>query len=120
MKGLILYIISFLLKRIFLTVAICYNSIFLLLTFRFKDFDEYFFNLAIGNDQIGNVAGKYLFNHVLIKEDINQFGNPDETISSVIGKNKKKKNLTFLGKKLDFILNLFESNHSIKSIEHDE
>jgi 8-oxo-dGTP diphosphatase len=45
------------------------------------------------------------------------FGNPDETISSAIGRAKLSNKLTFVGKALDFFLNLIDKNHSIKSIE---
>ena len=59
------------------------------------------FDLAHSIDQTGNVICERLFNHILIKSRIHRFGNPDETISSVLGKNKVINNLAFLGKGLD-------------------
>ena len=49
-----------------------------------------------------------------------KFGNPDETISSVIGKNKRANALTKTGRALSFLLDWVDSNHSLKSIEDDE
>lgn len=68
-------------------------------------------------DQLGNVVCATLFNLVLIKTGTSKFGDPDETISSVIGKAKLSNRLTFVGNALDFFLNLIDKNHSIKSIE---
>lgn len=64
---------------------------------------------------MGNVVCDKLFDLTLVKG--HYFGNEDETISSAIGRAKLNNDLTFTGKILDSILNLFENNHSIKSIE---
>jgi hypothetical protein len=72
-------------------------------------------------DQLGNVAGGELFNHTLIElTSSDKFGKEDETISSVLGKNKVANKLTWLGKKLDYILDRLDPGHSIKHIEADE
>lgn len=76
--------------------------------------------MAYSKDQHGNVMARDLFNYALIKDNSLSFGDPDETISSVLGKNKIKDNLTSVGKRLDYILNRLDNNHSINSIEHDE
>jgi hypothetical protein len=82
---------------------------------------KYFYNVSRAIDQLGNVICARLFNLTLIKHySIYKFGNEDETISSVIGKNKLVNTLTLLGKTLDFILNFLDRNHSIKAIENDE
>jgi hypothetical protein len=60
-----------------------------------------------------------LFNDILIKKGGHKFGNPDETISSVLGKNFLKGKLSLMGKGLNWILNLIEKDHSIKAIEHE-
>lgn len=89
---------------------------------------NYFFNLALSIDQFGNVLCAPLFNLVLIKHKriwqfeslllvSYEFGNPDETISSVLGRNKLKNNLTYIGKTLAKILNLIEKDHVEKAIE---
>lgn len=78
------------------------------------------FRWAISIDQLGNVLYKDLLDDALIDSNGIPFGNPDETISSVIGKNKLNNTLTRTGKALDCILNKLDPNHSIKSIEGDE
>jgi len=81
----------------------------------------WFLNLAISKDQYGNVLGMYLFNDLLIiKQAKHRFGHPDETISSVLGKNKRENTLTKLGAILSNVLDFLDHNHSIKSIEEDE
>jgi 8-oxo-dGTP diphosphatase len=83
--------------------------------------ERYMFNIALGIDQLGNVVCGKLFNLTLIyPSSINRFGNEDETISSVIGKNKKAGKLTFAGRMLDKLLDSIDKNHSISSIEEDE
>ena len=86
----------------------------------FAKIGGYFMSIAISIDQSGNVFCKELFNDALIKPKGHSFGNEDETISSVLGKNKVNNTLTWAGKLLDSLLNVFERNHSIISIEHDE
>jgi hypothetical protein len=80
---------------------------------------EYYRTTAYSNDQTGNVYLSELFNNTMITEDGYKFGNPDETISSTFGKNVLKKSLTIAGKIFVFILNLFERNHAVKSIEEN-
>ena len=81
---------------------------------------KWFYAWALSIDQLGNVVCKELFNDALITPSGIEFGNPDETISSVLGKNKLNNSLTWLGKSLDWILNKLDPNHSINSIEEDE
>jgi 8-oxo-dGTP diphosphatase len=82
---------------------------------------KYFYNIARAIDQLGNVVCARLFNLTLIKHySIYKFGNEDETISSVIGKNKLNNTLTFIGRFLYYFLELIDKNHSIKAIEEDE
>jgi hypothetical protein len=82
---------------------------------------KYLFNIAIGIDQLGNVVCAKLFNLTLIySSSIHKFGNIDETISSVIGKNKRSNTLTMTGRLLDKLLDAIDRNHSIDAIEEDE
>lgn len=73
---------------------------------------DYCYQIALSIDQLGNVICSRLFNATLG----NGFGSEDETISSVLGKNKAKNTLTFLGKTLAFILNKIDKKHVEKSI----
>lgn len=118
MIGLILLIISSILKLALSPLLYIYGVVKSLFK---REFNEWNKQLAIAKDQYGNGLGKYIFNDVLITKDSKcLFGNIDETISSVIGKNKRDGTLSFWGKCLDYILNLFDNNHSIESIDHSE
>jgi 8-oxo-dGTP diphosphatase len=79
--------------------------------------NEQAYQIAYSIDQLGNVVMKDAFNKWLIKDKGYKFGNPDETVSSVLGKNKQAKTLTKSGKFLDKILNWLDNGHSVKSIE---
>jgi 8-oxo-dGTP diphosphatase len=78
---------------------------------------KYLYRIALGIDQLGNVVCARLFNFFLIDADGYQFGNEDETISSVIGKNKQTNTLTMFGMLLDSLLEKIDKNHSIDAIE---
>ena len=80
---------------------------------------KYLYKIALGIDQLGNVVCARLFNFFLIDLDGYQFGNEDETISSVIGKNKQANTLTLFGMLLDVILEKIDKNHTIDAIEDD-
>jgi hypothetical protein len=115
--GLLLYIIASILEWVFAPVAYLYGFFASLAK---REFNDYHKNLAIAKDQYGNAICRYIFNWLLIKKDGYKFGNVDETISSVIGKNKVKNTLTFCGKILDTLLDFFDDNHSIESIDNTE
>ena len=82
----------------------------------FNYFNRLFFKLAISLDQFANVLFAPLFNDVLIKSKTHTFGNEDETISSVLGKNQRDKTLRKAGKVLCFILDKLDKDHCKKSI----
>lgn len=86
----------------------------------FLNLAQYFREVAVGIDQLGNVVCADLFDLTLIKKGSYQFGNPDETISGVLGKNQKLKTLSTVGKILNWILSKIEKDHSILAIEEDE
>ncbi len=78
------------------------------------------YKVALAIDQLGNVVCARLFNFFLIDIEGHKFGNEDETISSVLGKNKRTNTLTLFGILLDVLLELIDKNHNIKAIEEDE
>ncbi|PCJ33022.1 MAG: hypothetical protein COA90_00930 [Gammaproteobacteria bacterium] len=98
------------------------TSYFLIKCLVFKqDCRPWFFNVALTIDQAINVIAAELFNDVLLKtRQYALFGYPDETPSSVLGKNELKNNLSFLGRLLKTLLNKIDPNHTASSIEHDE
>ena len=81
---------------------------------------DYFFKMAQCIDQLGNVAYREMFNDILVtSKSKNAFGDNQETISSVIGKNLEDNTLSRVGLLLNKILNYIEPNHSIISIEEN-
>jgi len=115
--GFLLFIISLIMRRVLEPIMYIYCSIVAICKGEWFNYNK---DLAIAIDQYGNGLCSYLFNQILIKKGGHQFGNIDETISSVLGKNKLFDTLTWLGKFVDKILDLFEKDHSIKSIDHTE
>lgn len=77
----------------------------------------YFLSTAISLDRWGNREYRTLWNSMLITTNsVNLFGNPNETISSVLGKNKLAETLSVTGKCLATVLDFFDENHCVKSI----
>lgn len=106
--GFILFVIAYIL---FLPLTI-------INFFVVKDKKRYFKNSAINIDKFGNREFRTLLNKTLIVENsVFKSGNINETISSVLGKNKKMGKLTKTGKLVCSILNFFDKNHCEKSID---
>lgn len=122
--SILLFIIAFILSAIFMPIGFFYSIIRLWMNVRFitwwKRINQYFFVLSVSIDQFGNVIMQELFNDIIIKKEGHKFGNEDETISSVLGKNKQADTLTVTGKILSYILNFLEYRHVENSIELDE
>lgn len=116
--GVILFIISIILSAVMFPLGLAFGLVSMI--FKGGSISRKFKLMAIAIDQLGNVVCAELFNHTLIHDSDYKFGNPDETISSVLGKNVRSGTLTMTGKALNLILGVLEKNHSIKSIEADE
>ncbi len=113
----LLFLIAFILVAIFTPIGMIATIIKSAILRNKGILKEYFFNLAISLDQFGNVALSSPFNIILIKKgSSHKFGDPDETISSVLGKNQKAATLVYLGKRLVALLDYLEEDHSLKSI----
>ena len=77
----------------------------------------YFKSSAISLDKFGNREFRTLLNKTLISANGYQFGNMNETISGVLGKNERNKTLSKTGKILVLILDKLDKNHAQKSID---
>lgn len=111
--GFILLIIAKVLSWILFPIGWMYS----LITFRLKlsRLNEYAFTIALSLDQLGNVVLANIMNDFLIKSEGYKFGNPDDTISAVIGVNKLKGTLSPAGKAISYILNKVDNNHVEKA-----
>ena len=115
--GLLLYILATILW-IPLTVI---NLLFVLYINRKKRsylrvLNGYFYQTAIDIDRFGNRNFRTLLNYTMITEYGYNFGDVRETISSVLGKNQLRGELTGLGIALANLLDWLDPNHCQKSI----
>jgi hypothetical protein len=116
----LLLVISLTLLYILLPIVSVYSFVKNIINRDWRNMRLRFFRAAYSIDQFGNVISSELFNDILIKKGGYKFGNPDETISSVMGKNYRDDTLTIPGKVLRWILDTIDENHCLKSIEEDE
>lgn len=84
-----------------------------------KDFDRFNYQIAYAKDCCANVQMQYLFSALFITKIGYHFGNINESISSVLGKNERDGTLTNVGKLLVYILDFFDKNHCQKSIDNN-
>jgi hypothetical protein len=84
---------------------------------QFSKFSDYPYGIAHTIDILGNIICGDLFNVTLIKHGGYRFGVRTETISSVLGKNKRSNKLTKTGNLIANILDAIDSNHCINSIQ---
>jgi hypothetical protein len=75
----------------------------------------YFKQTALNLDKFGNREFRAFLNLSMQKNGY-KFGNPNETISSALGKNERDKTLTKCGRILVKILDIIDENHCKKSI----
>ena len=79
----------------------------------------WFYRTAKEIDIFANVNGSEFFDAIFITNGGYRFGNPKETISSVIGKNQRYKTLSIAGHLLRWMLDKIDYNHCINSINND-
>lgn len=80
-----------------------------------KELVKWFWNILISIDQFINVLLSPILNYLL--NPVHRFGYPDETLSSVFGKNKKQCKMCYW---ICRALHLLDKNHCDDSIESDE
>lgn len=117
MRGLAVFIVAKVLVLILYPIGFVYSICLVFIKSGWRAVDTYFFNCAIADDQQGNTYLAKLFNDWLIKPGGDRFGNPDETISSVLGRNLATGTLSLAGKILNWILDKLDPGHSTRSIE---
>jgi len=102
---------------LFILAYILYLPLSIINWFFVKEKSGYFKSSAVNLDKFGNREFRTLLNKVLITDKGYRFGNINETISSVLGKNQLTGTLTNSGKMLVWILDKIENNHALKSID---
>jgi hypothetical protein len=88
-----------------------------------KTVDMYSLQSALNVDKFGNKNLSPLLNTLLIKKNGYKFGDPEETISSVLGRNQFVKTLTIIGWVIVILLFIidykfwFKGGHCLNSIK---
>lgn len=118
--GIILYILSVILRTIVVTLAMLYNSVKLIKESHIgrvpKYIDQSFFEMAKAVDKYGNVVCATMFNDLLItKESKHLFGADGQYISGVLGLNFLDATLTKTGLFINNSLNYFWRDHTIRA-----
>lgn len=123
-QGITLVLLEMILRWVLKPVSIVYTFIKLLILcdVRWKlfirVFNRYLVRIALAQDQADNTTMRFLFNDLLLKKGSKsyKFGNMNEKISSVLGKNQRAKTLNRLGRFINGILNTIEEDHSMNAI----
>ena len=116
--GILLLFISIILFFLTVPLGIIYGYLYKLFTKSIDGLGEFCLKITISIDQLGNVIMQHLLNHVMIVKGGYKFGNRDETISSVIGKNIEQNTLSRVGKLINFVLDFIDAGHSLNSIDY--
>ena len=119
MIELIILVVAIVLLYLLLPVV----ALFMILKYFFtgdkRRLSVWFFRTAREIDVFANVNGAEFFDAIFIRDGGYKFGNPKETISSVIGKNQRDKTLSIAGMVLRIMLDKIDKNHCLKSINND-
>ena len=116
MIELVILIVAITLLYLLLPVAAAFMVIKYLFTGNKRMLAVWFYRTARAIDVFANVNGAEFFNAIFIIEGGYKFGNPQETISSVIGKNQRDKTLSIAGQILRWSLDKVSNDHCLNSI----
>lgn len=119
--GILLAIVARILVYFLQPVLVVLNILFIgvlnswSLRKRWDTLNRYFYNVAFGEDLLGNATGAFVFQVLFSKEGGYKFGNPRETISFVIAANYFGETLTKAGHFLRWILDTVDKDHTRKA-----
>jgi hypothetical protein len=123
-SGVLLFFTAVFLAFIIMPFGFAYGIIKNLLLFKGKTLllaiNSIFYAIAYSIDQLGNVVCKFLFNDTMIKNEGYKFGDPDKTISYVLGINKEKDTLTGFGGLIVAIIHCIDPYHVEKAVKNDQ
>lgn len=116
MSELIILIIAIILLYLLLPLVALFMILKYLFTGNKRMLSVWFYRTARAIDVFANVNGSEFFDAIFIVDGGYKFGNPKETISSVIGKNQRDKTLSIAGKILRYMLDKIDQDHCLNSI----
>lgn len=121
MQGITLLIVAFVFTAFFAILSFIFDPIYYLITLKWQTglnhLGDWFKKLAISIDQFGNASAATMLNLALRKKGGIDFGDEDDTISYVIGRNYYHGSLTIFGKIIRLILHIIDRNHVEKAVE---
>ena len=120
-KSALLFLIATVLLITTAPIGILFTLVKQLVFNKAKLLSIYLLEVALVFDQAGNVVMQHFLNFTLLKKSPHAylFGNKNETISSVIGKNCLTGTLNIVGQWVDAFLNFIDDRHSLDSIIYD-
>lgn len=116
MSELIILIVAIILLYLLLPLVALFMILKYLFTGNKRMLSVWFYRTARAIDVFANVNGSEFFDAIFIINGGYKFGNPKETISSVIGKNQRDKTLSIAGKVLRYMLDKIDQDHCLNSI----
>jgi hypothetical protein len=119
MKEIIILVVALLMLIIILPIVSVYMGIKYVINGNIKMIKVWSWKVSRAIDVFANIHGSEIFNDLLIKKGGYKFGNPKETISSVLGKNQVEETLTILGNIIRAVLDIIEYGHCILSINNE-
>ena len=119
MKEIIILVVSLIMLIIILPIVCVYMVLKRLINGNGKMISVWCWRVSKAIDVFANIHGAEIFNDLLIKKGGYKFGNPQETISSVLGKNQVEETLTILGNIIRAMLDIIEYGHCILSINNE-
>jgi len=119
MIELVILVVAIVLLYLLLPLVAAFMILKYVFTGNKRMLSVWFFRTAREIDIFANVNGSEFFDAIFITDGGYKFGNPKETISSVIGKNQRDNTLSIAGKLLRHMLDKIDKDHCLKSINND-
>ncbi len=120
-KHLLLFCIAFVLFVTTAPIGFFYALIRQIFFKSINSLSIFLLQVALGLDITGNILMQHVLNDTLLVKNnhTHYFGNTQETISSVLGKNSLTNTLNGAGRALSNFLNWIDKNHTLNSIMYD-
>jgi len=119
MIELVILIVAIVLLYLLLPIVCAFIVIKYIFTGNKRMLSVWFYRTAREIDIFANVNGAEFFSAIFIRDGGYKFGNPKETISSVLGKNQRDKTLSIAGTMLRWVLDQIDENHCLNSINDE-
>jgi len=118
---IILWIVSIVLKYIVIAISFLIIPVYFIVTFKWKtgleELSLWFYNMALSNDQHGGCVNSKTLDLFMSKRGAEKYGNPDDTVSYILARNKHKSKNSNIGVIIGKLLDKIEHNHLDKAIE---